>query len=254
MAKNFATRIADLLAGNNKPVTAALMQWDGKMTREAILRVAELEIEDNRDRSLDPPKPPAIYPSMIGHMCDRKIVLHLLNFPSVDGDTTLAEDGKQQHYVWQKKGLSAPFLLDIEKRFEIPEWRLRGRMDGILLDGGVFEFKETGPKIYRTIVDSDTPLQAHLVQVHTYMNALGVDRASLVYECRSYGVDYHEVPVHYDLRIEEMIDDKIERVMNHVSDQTLPKQLPKCAVKTGGIYQYCGFRDICASAKIDKGE
>jgi hypothetical protein len=246
----FTDQVADLLQGGDRPVTRAMHDWDGRMTEFAIVRVANQEIMDNHpdiDRSDGRGR---IRPSNLSSSCQRLHALSWLGAPKERGDTSLMDDGSQRHYYWQKVGLSAGFLTDIEVPISAPALFLSGRVDGLMPDGSVFEFKHTGPKLYEQRIAAREPTRAHLLQVHAYMHALGTDRASVVYERRSYGVEWHEFRVKWDPAIFRELQALVVPVIDAVGSKTLPQMQEPCQSLAGPTFSNCGYHHVCPSAQF----
>jgi hypothetical protein len=246
----FEDQINDLLTGGDRLVTRHMADWDGVMTPSAIMQVANQEIIDNSDAYDASDGRGRIRPSNLASPCTRLHVLSWLGAPNHLGDETLMEDGTQQHYVWQKKGLSSGFLRDIEVPIEVPSLGIRGRLDGLMVDGSVFEFKETGPKLYEQRLIAKEPTHAHLLQVHAYMKGLGVDRASVVYESRSYGVQWHEFRVQFDPEIWKELKALCWPVLEATENGVMPPMRHECTELSGPIFKKCGYNAVCPSAEF----
>jgi len=246
----FTDQVADLLMGGDKPVTQAMHDWDGRMTPQAIWRVAEQEAKDNDPRTDRSDGKGRIRPSNLDSLCARLHTFSWLGAPKLRGNTTLMDDGTQRHYYWQKIGLSAGFLKEIEVSVHVDELSLKGSIDGLMPDGSVFEFKHTGPKLYEQRIAAREPTRAHLRQVHAYMKALGTTKASIVYERRSYGVEWHEFRVTFDPAIYQELLDLTQPIHEAMFYETLPEMLPECVPMTGKTFKGCDYHPICPSAQF----
>lgn len=247
----FSDQVADLMQGGDRLVTQYMHDWDGTMTEAAIIRVANQEILDNSQTGVNTRHNGTgrIRPSNLGQKCARLHTLSWLGYPQVIGDRSLMDDGSQRHYYWQKVGLSAGFLTDIEVKVAIPYLGVKGSMDGRMVDGSVFEFKETGPRIYDKVMATRQPTHNHLLQVHAYMKALDTKKASLVYEKRSYQVEWHEFRVEWDQAIYEALVDRIAPVVDATVIGELPPMLEECLSLSGHTFTHCRFHDVCPSAE-----
>jgi len=245
----FTDQVADLLMGGDRPVTQAMHDWDGVMTETAVMRVAAQEIKDNSPHTNRSDGRGRIRPSNLNSMCARLHVFSWMGAPNEKGDTTLMDDGTQRHYYWQKAGLSAGFLSDIETKVEVPELGIRGGLDGLMPDGSVFEFKVTGPRLFEQRMAAREPTRSHLRQVHAYMKAAGTDKASIVYERRSYTVDWHEFRVTFDPAVYRELQELALPVLDAVDHGVLPPMIPECVPLSGPTFTGCGYHHICPSAE-----
>lgn len=245
----FAEQVQDLLGGGDRLVTQYMHDWDGRMTEAAIRRVAEEEIrdalgthrEDGRGR---------IRPSNLSETCPRLHALSYLGYPNViDAKSrTLMDDGTERHYFWQKVGLSAGFLSDIEVPVRLDSLQIKGSIDGLMVDGSVFEFKEVGPKIYEQRIEARQPTFDHLLQVHAYMKALGTGKASVVYERRSYGVEWHEFRIEWDAGVYRTLQDRVWPALEAIGERHMPDMIEECQGLSGPTFKGCGYHDVCPSA------
>jgi hypothetical protein len=252
----FADQLTDLLEGADKVVTKAMHQWDGVMTKEAILRVAEQEINDNsvagdleKSSGLD-----RIRPSLIGR-CQRMQALSMLDYPQLPwpaGTLALMEDGTQRGYVWQKRGLSAGFLVDIETYVELPELHIGGRIDGLMVDDSIFECKVVNSNIYNQAIKDKAPMYKHLMQVHGYMAARGTNKASVLYEQRGFDVTWHEYRITWDEAIWDDLVATCRGILTRVDRGELPPMLEVCEPRSGYTFTSCSFHAVCPSATATK--
>ena len=249
----FADQIEDLLRGADRIVTDAMHDWDGVMTKEAILRVAQQEIADNtvagdleKSSGLD-----RIRPSLIGR-CQRMQALSMLDYPQTPwppGTLALMEDGTQRGYVWQKRGLSAGFLVDIETPVYLPDLKIAGKIDGLMVDDSVFECKVVNSKIYNTALKDKSPMYKHLMQVHGYMAATGADKASILYEQRGFDVTWHEYRITWDEDIYQDLVATCVGITNRINRGELPPMLEVCEPQSGYTFNSCSFHKVCPSAQ-----
>ena len=244
----FTDQVADLLMGGDKPVTQAMHDWDGVLDSWAIMRVASQEILDNAEATDRSDGRGRIRPSNLSSPCARLHAFSWLGAPNDLGNTSLMDDGTQRHYYWQKVGLSAGFLKDIETKVEVESLGIKGSIDGLMTDGSIFELKVTGPKLYEQRIAAREPTHSHLLQVHAYMKAMEVDRASIVYERRSYSVDWHEFRVQFDPEIWKELKELAYPVLEAIEQRELPPMLPICEGLSSNTFKNCGYRAICTSA------
>lgn len=246
----FADQVADLLTGSDRIVTQYMHDWDGVMTEAAIQRVANVEKRDNSPLGIQARQSGAgrIRPSNLHDPCARLHALCWVGAPNDVGDTTLMDDGTQRHYYWQKVGLSAGFLEEIEVPVSIQELSISGSIDGLMVDGSIFEFKHTGPALYDRHIKARQPSMDHLMQTHAYMRALGVKKASVVYEKRSYGVTWHEFRIDWDQSIYDALVRRTLPVLDAVEAKVLPPMLKVCEGLSGPTYKGCDYRAVCPSA------
>lgn len=249
----FADQVADLLQGNDNIVTKYMYDWDGVMTPEAIRKVAELEVRDNSQEGQEAKASGQgrIRPSNLGERCARLHALSWLGYPKIIGDDSLMKDGIQRHYFWQKVGLSAGFLTDIEVKVRVPNLEIYGSMDGALVDGTVFEFKTTGPTLYDQHIANRAPAFEHLLQVHAYMAATDTKKASIVYEKRSYKVEWREFRVEWDSGVWNTLLERISPVIDAIDQRELPPMLEECLDHSGYVFDRCRFHEVCPSAKFE---
>lgn len=227
-------------------ITQRHRKWlaDGAVvTPEAVERVTNLIRSDYTNRSRKDDGSGRFRPSMIGDKCDRKQWLSFMGYPSEPPSPTLRtifDIGTWSHYRWQMWGLSEGWLADIEVPVST-DYSVSGSADGITDDGAVFEFKTTNPRTFAQITKGheNVPLDAHVQQVHAYMDAVNTTRAVILYEEKSFG-QFAECEVFYDSKIAEVMRHRCESMPHNE-----PTPLPDCMRNTGSAYHDCAFRKSC---------
>lgn len=213
-------------------------------------------------------------PSMIGNDCGRAQVLSYLGFEQAESKpewAQMADAGTWLHYKWQYEGLAAGWLVEPEIQIDIPEWELRGAVDGLCVDDSIFELKTIGTDKYmgrkHTLPVSkwETPMREHIRQVHAYMKATNTMAASIVYVDRDSNA-FREFRVHWDPAIFEEMDAFVKSMQSDVRSAVLPPILTGCvqAMKerhnpgafdapvsktaAGRKFNFCNYRDVCEHA------
>lgn len=211
-------------------------------------------------------------PSMIGNPCQRAQVLSYLGFPqreSVEIYVQMADAGSWLHYKWQAEGLSAGWLTDIEVQVEIPEWGLRGSVDGRCKDGSVFELKTVGNDKYygrrgtKPVSEWEQPVAEHIRQVDAYMFATGAQAASIVYVNRDSGA-FREFRVNRDSDRMASLHEFVQEMIASIESKKLPVIQPGCLrVMKGDVlddctkaevaawkrqHDWCDFHEVCGEA------
>lgn len=218
-------------------------------------------------------------PSMIGNDCSRAQVFSYLGFEQADSREEwkqMADAGSWLHYKWQYEGLAAGWLVETEIQIDIPEWELRGAVDGLCVDDSIFELKTLGTDKFMgrkhtlPVAKWETPMRDHIRQVHAYMHATGTKAASIVYVDRDSNA-FREFRVHWDPAIFEELDSFVKSMQSHVEAKTLPAMLSGCqqvleerrnpgafdtpVAKTaaGRKFNFCNYREVCEHAVFPKG-
>jgi CRISPR/Cas system-associated exonuclease Cas4 (RecB family) len=211
-------------------------------------------------------------PSMIGNDCARAQVFSYLGFEQAEGRedwNQMAETGSWLHYKWQYEGLAAGWLVETEIQVEIPEWNLRGAVDGLCVDDSVFELKTMGKDKYmgkqRNLPVSkwEKPKWDHIRQVHAYMHATETRQASIVYVDRDSN-KFREFRVNWDQQLFEEMDAFVKHMQASIRAQQLPPILPSCEaiMESGDVkafdardkmrFNFCNYREICQTAVFPK--
>lgn len=256
MTKDYAQLRRDVSQGSAAgPITKALVRWDGVITESAVKRVNEQRLKDlSGDRSDGEGR---FRGSLLGS-CHRQQMLSYRGYIGEDAKTTSREimrDGTYRHYFWQEVGLSAGFLLEIEHYVTYEPWHFGGQLDGLMSPveefGGVggFELKTTNEATYAQVLSNKKPLEKHLKQIGAYCEAANLDWFSVVYESRSYKVDWVEYVVFYDDELKALTRNNIEALLDYERHELLPPMLPGYpSIKE--CKSWCSFDKICPHAKF----
>lgn len=182
-------------------------------------------------------------------------------------------------WIPRPEGDDVPYTRYIEVSFEIPEFRMFGHVDGILVwpDGIVelLELKKIAPDRFYMVDprEGGKPFADNVAQVHTYLWGLGLDRARLVYvnlgaKMVEGALAEHEIQ--RDNRVIKDIQDGIkasiaaleagakvreeierraaaeEKVSEEfVNSAVVMKRMDECPMKSQGRAKYCELRDLC---------
>lgn len=181
--------------------------------------------------------------------CQRYRVLRfspLEAIPRFDADTTaILHDGTFRHLRWQAVLLDAGILDSIEVSLRLDDYALTGTMDGVGKDrNGSFGFELKGANqfTYRKVCD-EGPRRGHLEQIHAYMLGSGLDRFSLIYECKDTN-EYKEFVVDYDESIAAEVLDELTVLNRMARDEKLPSIQEECIQKKGA-FRMCPYAHSC---------
>jgi hypothetical protein len=112
---------------------------------------------------------------------------------------------------------------------------------------GGFELKTMNERSYANILKEGKPSVKHLKQVGAYCEAAGLDWFSVVYETRSFKMQWKEFVVEYDDYLKDLIHTTIDDLLDHERNESLPPVKDgypsdnECAV-------WCNYTHICPSA------
>lgn len=155
--------------------------------------------------------------------------------------------GTHDHLYWQVEGLAMGWLSTIEPF--VTDGFVGGSLDGKGVDVNVFELKTVRESLFTRIVQVEkTPVLSHELQFDFYGEQLGVDVGSIVYQERGGGA-YYEFRVERKPETARLREGIVQRLGNHVADDTLPPMLEDCEARQGTIYRQCPFRKFCPKAR-----
>lgn len=194
--------------------------------------------------------------------CIREQVYQYIGAPGVstfDQQTiNIFRDGHVRHLRWQLTLLHAGILSNIEVKVNRPEIPLLGSLDGVgsiplnhpLYDASKrrvefgWELKGVNNYTWRTAVQyGKGPLEQHLLQVHSYMWATGLEVFSIVYEHKETN-DWREWVITRDDKIMQLVRMELTALQNAASKKKLPPQLHACE-KQEGPFARCPYKDVC---------
>lgn len=251
---SFASLLKEIQTGKSAgPVTRALANWDGVITKEAVEVVNSLRLKDlEMDRSSGKGR---FRGSLLGS-CDRMQMLSFLGYDQEKGDDTgreIMRDGTYRHYFWQEVGLSAGFLTEIEAKCWYEPWHFGGQLDGVMaVDSnhpgrGGFELKTTNERTFSAVTKAGAPLLKHLKQVGAYCEATGLDWFSVVYETRSYQVQWKEFVVQYDDELRDITHGQINELLGWEAMEELPP-VKEGYPKDSECTYWCSYSSVCPTA------
>jgi len=187
----------------------------------------------------------AFHPSQL-YQCERAQVYGYHDAPTTREYNpqlqNLFNDGHFRHLRWQIMLLEAGLITDIEVPVYSTGYRLEGSMDGINAEEKwMFELKGTSQ--FKS-VKSKGAMPAHIKQVHAYLLASGLDKAIVIYECKS-TQEWIEIVIPRDENIINEIKEILESLNDAITNNYLPERLEGCENKTGTTFNSCSYSQIC---------
>lgn len=180
--------------------------------------------------------------------CEREQQLTFLGFPKLlakEKTLNIFANGEYVHLRHQAFGMAAGYVTAAEVPVELPSWRLKGTMDGLLDTGDILEIKSIHTMGFSE-VRSYGPEPEHVLQVHSYMLADDRDRARILYEDKNTQALAEFLVVRDETKITQILRD-LDRLNDNADTKTLAPMLRECKNGKGRFHQ-CPHRDICESA------
>lgn len=211
------------------------------LSKEVAMIMAGQMITEPRDRR-------GSFSSSSRGDCVRKQVFGYLgtdHLPSIDNKLrSIFLDGHWRHFRWQALLLELGILTHIEVPWELPEFRLKGTLDGVSSqEKWGFELKGINDYGYKDVLRNG-PKHNHLLQIHTYMMGTGLEEFALIYENKNTN-EFVEFTVLKDDDIMDQVKEEIYLLNDSVETLTLPPMLTECQVSPAA---WCQYREHCPKA------
>lgn len=161
-------------------------------------------------------------------------------------DNVLA-NGEYVHLRHQVFGLVAGYIEEVEVPVSIPDWNLRGTMDGVLCNGEGLEIKSINTHGYSGI-NTYGPKDPHLNQVNTYMWATGMKAFRIIYEDKGTNLT-KEFKVERDEKIIDGIKRRTEQLLKATERNELIEMQSACVDPNSSEFRNCQFNHICEAQK-----
>lgn len=162
------------------------------------------------------------------------------------GKTMIFHDGHFRHIKWQGLLFWAGMLDEAEVPITIPEFNVRGTMDGVCTHAQRgkhgLEIKGANSRSYKYIIENG-PKYEHLLQIHAYMIGSGLDLWSLIYENKDTN-EWKEFVVEQDDEITGKVIHELNELTTSLLYEVLPDPLDECIEKRGR-YRSCAYRHKC---------
>lgn len=184
--------------------------------------------------------------------CPRAQIFSFLGMPAtrtigVD-QQNLFNDGKWRHLRWQMMAMQAGALTHAEWPVNLPKYRVKASIDG-LNTNEKFGFELKGDRRWARVLDG-VP-EAHILQVHTYLLAMGWDTFVYMVENKE-TQEFREVIVHRDEAVIREVRQELQELNEYVEYNRLPPILPACAAKEGP-YRSCPYAQQCIKQHESRG-
>ena len=242
------------------------------------------------DGTYEHPRRGRVSPSAMGDACERAMLFSFggaPELPAPEESEDVMESGTFEHIRWQMEGLTHPFLVEAEVWAHDEDLRCGGSMDGIGIDGSLFELKNCAPHLFapiakgwdylmaaqakaeRTGIGSSANYAASMVRKHVTQGEAYVlldslqpkprlnGIVSVVYQDRSSKAVF-EMRFESDERRRREVHAILASLHDWIDLDELPDMLEGChkAITPGlaatqkekTVYERCQFRDHCPSA------
>lgn len=154
-------------------------------------------------------------------------------------------NGDYVHLRHQAVGLVAGYVLDTEVSVAVADLSLTGTMDGLLANGAIAEFKSINSYGFGQVMSFGAK-DEHVMQIHGYMLATGIDEAHAVYENKDTNALKEFVVRRDEKKIAAVVAD-LKDLNEATAEKRLLPMLPECR-NFKGRYNYCPYANICEDA------
>lgn len=181
--------------------------------------------------------------------CGRARQFTFLGFPKrpLDEKTlNIFTNGDYVHLRHQAIGFAAGYLTDAEVPVSVPSLYLTGTMDGIFSNGDIAEYKSIYDYGYSEVVTFG-PKPEHIMQVHAYMLASGINRARVIYENKNTN-ELCEKVVERDAEKIATVLEELHELNEATQARKLLPMLKECRQEKGK-YRWCPYAKICLDAQ-----
>lgn len=165
------------------------------------------------------------------------------------------QDGNWRHFKWGVLfqdmelvlGKEVFEVITIEGDCSIPELRVAGSYDVIIRINGnrryVVDFKGINDVGFQRVINNGAPLDKHIDQVMTYMEATSVPRGILLYENKNNNLTRCFVVKPDDERWDKVVK-WAESVVSHLERRRLPAKDVECSAGSF-LYERCPYASWC---------
>ena len=133
------------------------------------------------------------------------------------------QHGHYVHLKHQVAGLSAGYLVEVERSVSIPDLNVLGTMDGLDSTDAVDEWKSINARGFSSVRQFG-PKREHLYQVHAYMYADNRTATRIVYENKD-NQEMQEFLVQFDEKYSNKNISDWQQLNNHMEDGTTAPML-----------------------------
>lgn len=183
--------------------------------------------------------------------CLREQQLTYLGFTKIAPDEKMGNifaNGDYVHLRHQAFGLVAGYITEVEVPVRLPQWKLRGTMDGMLSNGQGLEIKSINPFGFDR-VKSFGPQDKHVLQVHAYMLARpDIEAFRILYENKADNL-CKEFLVPRDPVLIGQVEEHLAQLNRATEQRKLLPMLQGCKNEEGSVFRQCPYRSVCPDAE-----
>lgn len=197
-----------------------------------------------------------ISPSSLGR-CPTQVVHQLNSEKKVWKPEKMAESqdlldvATLMHEFYQARGQELGILTNVEEFVEIPHWKVRGQIDGVLnVEKGaktkryLFEIKTVNSFKFSQVKKSGVPLKEHWPQNMVYLKAKGLKETRFLYVERDM-LNTMEVPLRYDPEVMKKVGAWIRMTLHHHKTGTYPARDQSYWDKSWDCESRCHYHHAC---------
>lgn len=180
--------------------------------------------------------------------CPRKRQFDYLGMPKLrpsEKGMNIFANGDYMHIRHQAFGMVAGYINGAEVPVALPEYNLLGTMDGTLTNGNGLELKSINTRGFSEVMTFG-PKPDHVMQMHSYMLASGLQAFHVVYEDKN-TQHLKEILVRRDEKIINAVREELEALNKATNERRLIPMLQEC-LNSKGAYNWCDYREGCEDA------
>lgn len=163
----------------------------------------------------------------------------------------LLDIGTMMHQFYQERGMKTGVLTNCEDFVELPQWKIRGQIDGILTEQKgaktkryLFEIKTVNTGKFAMVKKSNMPLREHWPQNLVYMKATGLRETRFLYVERDM-LNKLEVPFKYDAEVMKKVAEWIRAVLKYHKTGKYPERGDSYWDKPWDCATKCHYHHAC---------
>lgn len=197
------------------------------------------------------------HPSALNHPCDAFLAFQFLGLTQPRGAVSsklrrIFDNGHSTEGRWQvaiqRAGIALLGKEKGDRNFEIPQYRIRGELDNIVVhpqtgEKWVWDCKTMREDLYDKL---KAPLPGWVIQMHCYMFGVGILQSMVMVECKNCQ-EYKEFTFGFDGVLWRGVTDRVERILERLGQR---QEIARTPIPKDSS---CPFYPVCAGFDFSKG-